>query len=62
MELGEYQINGLNQYLTDRKQSILINGFNLDISTITCGIPEVSVLGALLFLLYSATNKGFSVE
>ena len=37
-------------YLADRKQFASINGFVLSISSITCGVPQGSVL---LFLLYT---------
>ena len=36
--MNKTNINSLNQ-LTDRKQSVSINGFNSDISTVTFGIP-----------------------
>ena len=39
-------------YLTDRKQSVLINSFNSNVSTIMSGIPPGSVLGSLVFLIY----------
>ena len=33
-------------------QSVSINGFNSNISTITCGVSQGSVLGLLLFFIY----------
>ena len=39
-------------YLTDRKQYVNLNGADSDTKVITCGVPQGSVLGPLLFLLY----------
>ena len=39
-------------YLTDRKQFVSLNGSDSDIKNITCGVPQGSVLGPILFLLY----------
>ena len=40
-------------YLSNRKQFIQINNEeNTELETITCGVPQVSILGSLLFLLY----------
>ena len=39
-------------YLSDRTQVTVINNVNSEISFISCGVPQGSILGPLLFLLY----------
>ena len=43
----------LVSYLTDHKQYTTINGAESETKYINCGVPQGSVLGPLLFLLYS---------
>ena len=39
-------------YLSKRKQFVCINGENSELRELSCGVPQGSVLGPLLFLIY----------
>ena len=41
-----------SSYLSNRKQFVTINGFDSETQSFQCGVPEGSVLGAVLFLIY----------
>ena len=56
-KLEHYEIRGLlNEwfcsYLTSRQQFISVNNSDSDPLQITCGVPQGSVLGPVLFLIY----------
>ena len=56
-KLNHYGIRGVSNdwfksYLSNRNQYVSINGYESGIAGLNCGVPQESVLGHLLFLLY----------
>ena len=56
-KLSHYGIRGkalewFRNYLTNRKQYTFLNGHNSTLKEIKCGVPQGSLLGPLLFILY----------
>ena len=56
-KLNHYGLRGnvnqlIKSYLTNRKQFVSINGKDSEVRNITCGVPQGSSLGPLLFLIY----------
>ena len=56
-KLSKYGIRGnalslFSSYLTDRKHCLKFKDIVSDVKDITCGVPQGSVLGPILFLLY----------
>ena len=56
-KLNHYGIRGVSNdwfktYLSNRNQYVSINGYESGIAALNCDVPQGSVLGPLLFLLY----------
>ena len=66
-KLEHYGVRGslldwFESYLNGRKQFVSINGVSSDLKPITCGVPQVSVLGPLFFCYMSMIFQIFQIN
>lgn len=50
--IGVRSVEWFNSYLSNRQQIVNINKTNSDVCNVKCGVPQGSLLGPLLFLIY----------
>lgn len=50
--IDDLYVNFIENYLSNRKQIVSINGFQSDTAVCSSGVPQGSILGPLLFIIY----------
>ena len=65
--IGVKSVDLFMSYLSNRSQIVHVNNTQSDPSLVTCGVPQGSILGPLLFLCYVndmeiSTSSGFGFE
>ena len=57
-EIRQDALKWISSYLSGRTQSVVMSDFSSQISSVKYGIPQSSVLGTLLFILYKGELEG----
>ena len=57
MGVGQIAVQWFKSYLSDREQLVNIADTSSECRTVSCGVPQGSILGPLLFLTYVNNMK-----
>ena len=50
--IRDTSLTSIVSYLSNRKQSVKLNGVNSKYESVSCGVPQGSILGPLFFIIY----------
>ena len=59
--IGSSVLSILTQFLSNRSQHVMVDGCRSKLDNVVSGVPPGSVLGPLLFLLYTSELFSFSI-
>ena len=60
--IGDGELLFIRSYLQNRTQCYSVNGEISTLQTVTCGVPQGSILGPLIFILYMNDLPAFVQE
>ena len=52
LKVNSYILKWITVYLTNRKQYVCVDGSSSDVLPVSSGVPHISVLGPILFIIY----------